>query len=250
MPSLILIQMDFLWLKRFCELSLLQHLAIIMDGNGRWATNLGKPRREGHKLGAIKVREITKACINKNIPYLTLYAFSTENWNRPRIEVDFIMHLLEKYIKVEKDNYLDNGVRFDYIGDISGFSKSLQNKINLLKEKTRCCNRLTQILALNYGSQDEISRTFIKLLDSGIQKNISKFEMKDLIESNLDTRGYPPVDVLIRTGGEYRLSNFLLWQLSYAELFFTKTLWPDFSEQELETILFDFKNRNRKFGKL
>lgn len=229
---------------------MLKHLAIIMDGNGRWATNSGKARKEGHKVGAKKVREITKFCLKSNIPYLTLYAFSTENWNRPKIEVDFLMRLLEKYIKDEEHTYINNEIKFDFIGDISGFSRSLQEKIFKLKEKTNHFTKLTQILALNYGSHDEISRTFIKLLNQNINKNITKQEIKDLIQSNLDTKDYPCVDVLVRTGGEYRLSNFLLWQISYAELFFTETLWPDFSNEELEDIIFDFNSRVRRFGSL
>lgn len=227
---------------------MLKHLAIIMDGNGRWATNSGRARKEGHKMGAKKVREITQFCLQLNIPYLTLYTFSTENWNRPKIEVDFLMRLLEKYIKDEERTYIDNEIKFDFIGDISGFSKSLQTKIYALRDKTAHFRKLTQILALNYGSRDELSRAFIKLLNQDISKNINKSDMTSLIQLNLDTKDYPCVDVLIRTGGEYRLSNFLLWQISYAELFFTDTLWPDFSEEELQNIIFDFNNRVRKFG--
>lgn len=230
----------------------IEHLAIIMDGNGRWAANNNKPRKEGHKAGALKVREITKFCTKLDIKYLTLYAFSTENWKRPKLEVDFLMKLLEKYLKDEEENYIKNNICFNFIGDISIFSQSLQSKLYKLKDKTKCNTNLTQVLALNYGSQDEISRAVVKICKQGTHlgidlEKLDKLQIKKLIEQNLDTN-MPPVDALIRTGGEYRLSNFLLWQVSYAELFFTPTLWPDFSLQELEDILQSFKLRQRRFG--
>ena len=220
----------------------LVHLAIIMDGNGRWAKRQGKERSFGHKEGAKKVREITKYAAKMGIKYLTLYAFSTENWNRPKAEVTVLMKLLSKYLHSEIPTLLENNIRFDVIGDISKFSASLQKEIAYAKEMTAHCTGLRQILAINYGAQDEILRAINKSLQAHSEITI------EILESNLDTAGIPAVDVLIRTGGDCRLSNFLLWQAAYAELFFSKTLWPDFSVGELETIVSEYKQTERRFG--
>ena len=220
----------------------LVHLAIIMDGNGRWAKRQGKERSFGHKEGAKKVREITKYAAKMGIKYLALYAFSTENWNRPKAEVTVLMKLLSKYLHSEIPTLLENNIRFDVIGDISKFSASLQKEIAYAKEMTAHCTGLRQILAINYGAQDEILRAINKSLQA--HNEITK----EILESNLDTSGIPAVDVLIRTGGDCRLSNFLLWQAAYAELFFSKTLWPDFSVGELETIVSEYKQTERRFG--
>lgn len=220
----------------------LVHLAIIMDGNGRWAKRQGKERSFGHKEGAKKVREITKYAAKMGIEYLTLYAFSTENWNRPKAEVAVLMKLLSKYLHSEIPTLLENNIRFDVIGDMSKFSPSLQKEIAYAKEMTAHCTGLRQILAINYGAHDEILRAINKSLQ--VNGEITK----EILESNLDTAGIPPVDVLIRTGGDCRLSNFLLWQAAYAELFFSKTLWPDFSVGELETIVSEYLQTERRFG--
>ena len=221
------------------------HVAIIMDGNGRWAKKQGKKRIEGHKVGAEVVREITTYCAkNEEIKYLTLYAFSTENWKRPKMEVDFLMNLLDKYLKQELDTYIKNGVKLEVIGDISKFSKKLQDRINYTKEKAKDASKLTQILALNYGSRDEITRAIKELCSNNeevTEENIAKH--LDTGKSNI-----PDVDLLIRTSGEIRISNFLLWQIAYAEMFFTPTLWPDFTEEELDKIIKEFKKRDRRFG--
>ncbi len=286
----------------------LNHLAIIMDGNGRWAKNRALPRTEGHKEGANAVREITKWCAKNHIQYLTLYAFSTENWLRPKKEVDFLMRLLEKYLKNEERTYSDNNIRFKAIGDISAFSPKLRDLIVALESKTAQNTALTQILALNYGAKDEAARAIMKMIDSrkahesatpslrdlatpnrGNQK-LNELSLRDLasvqswqfaefanevkqpstkkspkssadsqkskadilaeFESALDTANIPPVDLLIRTGGEMRLSNFLLYQCAYAELYFSKTLFPDFKVAELERIIADFKSRHRRFGEV
>ena len=219
-----------------------QHIAIIMDGNGRWAKEKGLNRTAGHEEGAKTVREITTHANNLGIKYLTLYAFSTENWSRPKLEVEFLMKLLERYLKNELPVYLENGVKFKAIGDLSKFSKSLQKVINETQEKTKNCKGLTQVLALNYGSRDEITRAVKKLVD--IKLEISQ----ENIGACLDTAGIPDVDMLIRTSGEIRISNYLLWQCAYAEMFFTKTYWPEFSKSELDDLLSDFKNRERRFG--
>jgi undecaprenyl diphosphate synthase len=220
------------------------HIAFIMDGNGRWATNQGLKRVEGHKKGAEVVRYITTHCVRLGVEFITMYAFSTENWNRPKIEVDFLMRLLEKYLKDELETYQKNNIKFKAIGDISKFNKKLQKTIETTQEKTKDNSGLTQILALNYGSQDEILRAIIRLNERNLEVT------KENFESCLDTYDVPAVDLMIRTSGEIRISNFLLWQCAYAELFFTDTLWPDFAENELDKIIEDFNNRTRKFGGL
>lgn len=222
----------------------LAHLAIIMDGNGRWAERQNKKRSAGHEQGAKNVRLITEYCAKIGIEYLTLYAFSTENWKRPKLEVEFLMKLLTKFLKKELDTLLKNNIRFDTIGDISKFSNKLQDAINHVKEQTKNCTGLTQILAINYGSRDEITRAVNKAIKKG--QKVDESEISNL----LDTSKFPDVDLLIRTGGDQRLSNFLLWQSAYAELFFTSTLWPDFSTGELETMLSKYRTTSRRFGAL
>lgn len=218
------------------------HIAIIMDGNGRWAKERGLNRTAGHEEGAKVVRNITSYCASLGVKYLTLYAFSTENWNRPKLEVEYLMKLLEKHLKKEIDVYLKNNIRFKAIGDLSRFSKSLQKSIKETEEKTATCTGLTQVLALNYGSKNEIIRAIKKLNE----KNLEITE--ENLDSCLDTAGFGDVDVLIRTSGEIRLSNYLLWQNAYAEMFFTQTYWPDFNEIELYDILVEFTKRERRFG--
>ena len=219
----------------------LRHIAIIMDGNGRWAQMQGKKRSFGHEEGAKVVREITSFCAtNEEIKRLTLYAFSTENWKRPRLEVEFLMQLLERYLKAELSTYLKNNIRFEAIGDLRAFSKSLQKTIASVEEQTTHCDRLVQSLALNYGAQDEMLRTMNKL------KHTKGEITAEMVQNTLDCK--EDVDLLIRTGGDKRLSNFLLWQSAYAELFFTDTLWPDFSQKELEKIIKKYKKVERRFG--
>ncbi len=219
-----------------------QHIAIIMDGNGRWAKSRGLNRTAGHEEGAKAVREITTHCSKIGVKYLTLYAFSTENWTRPKLEVEFLMKLLERWFKSELSIYLENNVRFRAIGDLSKFSKSLQKTIKNVEEKTAACTGLTQVLALNYGSRDELIRAFKKLQSDGLEIT------EENINASLDTATFGDVDLLIRTSGEVRLSNFLLWQCAYSEMFFTDTLWPDFDSTELDEIIDQFLNRERRFG--
>ena len=220
-----------------------KHIAIIMDGNGRWAELQGKKRVKGHEAGAKVVKAITTYCANnEDIERLTLYAFSTENWKRPGLEVEFLMKLLDNYLKNELQVYLANNVRFEPIGDIRAFSKSLQKTIQMVQEKTAHCDGLVQSLALNYGSQDEIIRTINKL------RNVEEEITTQMLSNALDCKHN--VDLLIRTGGDKRLSNFLLWQAAYAELFFIDTLWPDFNVKELEKIIKKFKKVERRFGGL
>jgi len=220
-----------------------RHIAIIMDGNGRWAEAQGKKRIKGHEAGAKVVKEITTYCSNNpDIERLTLYAFSTENWKRPRLEVEFLMKLLEKYLKKELSGYLENNVRFEPIGDLRAFSKSLQKTIEDVKEKTAHCDGLVQSLALNYGAHNEILRTINKI------KNCEEDITEQMLSNALDCKH--DVDLLVRTGGDKRLSNFLLWQVAYAELFFCDTLWPDFTTNELEKIIKKFNKVERRFGGL
>lgn len=211
----------------------IKHLAIIMDGNGRWAKAKNKERSFGHKEGAKNVRTITKHASTLGIKYLTLYAFSTENWNRPQAEVTILMKLLSEFLKTEISMLLEHNIRFEVIGDMSPFSSSLQKAIMKTKQATAHCTGMTQIIAINYGAHDEIIRAANKILMS----NPNTFIDISLLEKYLDTVTIPPVDLLIRTGGEYRLSNFLLWQVANAELHFTQTYWPDFSSDELENII-------------
>ncbi|DAB28437.1 MAG: di-trans,poly-cis-decaprenylcistransferase [Sulfurimonas sp. RIFOXYD12_FULL_33_39] len=220
-----------------------RHIAIIMDGNGRWAEQREKKRVKGHEAGAKVVREITEYCSrDKDIERLTLYAFSTENWKRPRLEVEFLMKLLQKYLESELDNYIQNNIRFEPIGDIRAFSKSLQTTLKNVKEKTAHCDGLVQSLALNYGAHDEILRAVNKI------KNCQNDITEAMLGNALDCKH--SVDLLIRTGGDHRLSNFLLWQAAYAELFFSDTLWPDFTTNELGKIIKDFTKIERRFGGL
>ena len=224
------------------EIIIPKHIAMIMDGNGRWAKERGLNRTAGHEEGAKTVRKITQYCSNIGVKYLTLYAFSTENWERPKLEVEILMKLLERYLKNELNIYLENNIRFKAIGDLTRFSKSLQKTINETEEKTSNCSGLTQVLALNYGSKNEIVRAVKKLNEQNLEVS------EENIESCLDTAGFGDVDLLIRTSGEVRLSNYLLWQNAYAEMFFTQTYWPDFNETELDDILSDFSKRERRFG--
>jgi len=220
-----------------------RHIAIIMDGNGRWATERGLKRVKGHERGAEVVRTLTTyASRHPEIEVLTLYAFSTENWRRPKMEVDFLMRLLQRYLEKETPTYIKNETRFETIGDLSRFSPALREQIEKTKAATRHGRKLTQVLALNYGSQDEIARAARQLCEKGETIDIER------LEQSIESARFGPVDILLRTGGEQRLSNFLLWQSAYAELFFTPTLWPDFTPDELETIIEAFKRRQRRFG--
>ena len=224
------------------NMNALNHLAIIMDGNGRWAKNRTLVRTDGHKKGADTVENIAIYCAKNGIKNLTLYAFSTENWKRPKSEVDFLLNLLLKFIKLKENLFLENSIRFHTIGDLSPFNTQLKNAIANLKDKTKDNSRLNLILAINYGSQNEIVRAVNSALANGV-----KIDEKS-ISSHLDSADFGDVDLMIRTGGEHRLSNFLLWQSSYAELVFTPTLWPDFDTKELDEMISKFKITHRKFG--
>jgi len=214
-----------------------------MDGNGRWAKNRGLNRTKGHEKGAEVVREITTYCAkHPTIETVTFYAFSTENWKRPKYEVEFLMKMLERYLKNELSTYQTQGICFHPVGELSHFSKSLQKRILETKELTKTNRKLTQVLALNYGGRAEITSAVNKLLSEG-KKSVTE----DDISLALQTP-YNDIDLLIRTSGEERISNFLLWQISYSELYFTPTLWPDFTAKELDEIIENYRQRNRRFG--
>ena len=221
----------------------LKHLAIIMDGNGRWAKERGLTRVKGHEAGAEIIRHISTYCANDpEIETVTFYAFSTENWKRPKLEVDFLMKLLKKYLEQELEEYQKNGIRFQMIGDISGFSKSLQKCIRNTEEATKSNTRLTQILALNYGGRQELTMAVNHLIVAG-KSSVSEADISEALQTP-----YSDIDLLIRTSGEERISNFLLWQLSYSEISFSPVLWPDFTTEHLEAMIDNYKNRHRRFG--
>jgi len=223
--------------------NLARHIAIIMDGNGRWATQRGFNRTKGHERGAEVVRDITAFCArDPQITRLTLYAFSTENWKRPRLEVEFLMKMLERYLISELPTYLESNIRFEPLGDLERFSAALRGVIDRVRAETAHCDGLIQSLALNYGARDEIVRAARRLAAAG--DAIDEESLSRSLDAPCD------VDLLIRTGGDQRLSNFMLWQAAYAELFFTDTLWPDFTAAELGEIITQFTTVERRFGGL
>ena len=222
----------------------IKHVAIIMDGNGRWGLKNKNSRNLVHKSGLVTVEKIIKSSIKNKIKYLTLYAFSTENWKRPKIEIRFLLNLLETFLKEKVDDLHKNGIKLKIIGDIKKFPKKIQSNINFVQKKTFDNKNLELILALNYGSKNEIVNAI-----NSIKHNKSKISQK-LIDNHLYTKGIPNPDLLIRTGNTNRLSNFLLWQLSYSEIFFVKKMWPDFNEKDYKKILEKFKKIKRNFGNI
>ena len=228
-----------------------QHLAIILDGNGRWARKRGLPRTAGHQEGAMNVREITKLCANIGIKALTVYAFSTENWKRPDEEVKFLMKLPIRFFDEFAPELVENNIRLNVIGNIDELPKDLQQKILEITDLTKDNTKMTLTIALNYGSQDEIKQA-IKSIATDVKNG--DLEVEDInetvIENYLMTSDLPPLDLMIRTSGELRISNYLLWQLAYAELYFTSIAWPDFKEEQLYEALLDYQKRNRRFGSL
>ena len=221
----------------------LNHVAIIMDGNGRWGLKYKNSRNSGHKAGLVVVEKIIKECIKNNIKFLTLYAFSTENWKRPKKEINYLFSLLENFL-TKKIGYLHKqNIKLKIIGKKS-FSKKLNNLLNNSEKKTFDNNKLQLNLALNYGSKLEILSAFRK-----IKKNKKKLNIKN-IEKNLYTTNIPDPEILIRTGNTMRLSNFLLWQVAYSEIFFVKKLWPSFNEKDFKKIISKFKKIKRNFGKI
>ena len=227
-----------------------RHLAVIMDGNGRWAKKQGLFRSIGHENGTKAVREIVEACAELPIPYLTLYAFSTENWNRPKLEVDTLMRLLVSSLKKEIKTLTKNDIKLNAIGNLDALPKKAHNELLDVIDKTKSNSRMTLTLALSYGSREEIIKT-IKEISLKVKNNLISPSNIDesVINNHLYTRDLPEVDLLIRTSGELRISNFLLWQIAYAELYFTETLWPDYRKDHLFEALLNYQNRERRFGK-
>lgn len=228
-----------------------QHIAIIMDGNGRWAKQKGMPRVLGHRSGVKSVREVTEAAAQIGVKYLTLYAFSTENWNRPPAEVTALMTLLVETIKGEIRDLNKNGVRLTAIGDIDALPKATLNTLREGIEQTKNNKRVTLVLALNYSAKWEILRATRRLAEKVKAGEILPAEINEAsFETELSTYGMPDPELLIRTSGEARLSNFLLWQVAYAELYFTPVFWPDFGQQELFKAILSYQNRERRFGQI
>ncbi|MDY6799929.1 MAG: isoprenyl transferase [Bacteroidota bacterium] len=228
-----------------------KHIAIIMDGNGRWAQKKGNSRIFGHKNGVKAVKETVEGAGELGVEYLTLYAFSTENWKRPKQEVDALMSLLVATINSETDTLIKNNVRLLTIGDIDDLPKDVSRNLHELKEKTAKNTGLSLILALNYSAQCEILNAVKNILAQTHKQTINIEEIGiDFFEQYLYTRGIPDPDLLIRTSGEYRISNFLLWQIAYTELYFTDVLWPDFRKDDLYHAILDYQKRERRFGKI
>ncbi len=226
-----------------------KHIGIIMDGNGRWAKRQGLPRTAGHKQGAKTLETITRCCGEIGVEVVTAYAFSTENWCRPQDEVDALMELLYDYLSQAEKRFKENDVRLIISGDTSKFSEKLQQAMKSAMDITRDGKAITLNLALNYGGRDEIVRA-VKNLYSDIEDGALKREdiCENVFSKYLDTKNLPEVDMIIRPSGEYRLSNFLLWQSAYAEFWYSNICWPDFKKEDLESAIIDFQNRNRRFG--
>jgi undecaprenyl diphosphate synthase len=227
-----------------------KHLAIIMDGNGRWAKQQGLLRVMGHENGTKSVRQVVEASAKLGIQNLTLYAFSTENWNRPKFEVDTLMNLLIKSLKKELPTLLENNIKLNTIGNFDKLPNNAQSELLEVLNKTKENNRMTLTLALSYGSREELISA-VKAISDKVKNNIISTETIDesIINQHLYTHNLPEVDLLIRTSGEHRISNFLLWQIAYAELYFTDVLWPDFTENHLYEAIISYQKRERRFGK-
>lgn len=221
------------------------HIGIIMDGNGRWAKNRKLPRTAGHKEGLTSAKKIVAAAAKLGIKYITLYTFSTENWKRAQEEVGYLMGLIKGHLRAEFEFYKKNGIRIEHIGDLNGLSPDIRDEILKAKDDTASFTGTTCVLAINYGSKDEIVRGIKKIIDSKVS---SEEITTELVSKSLDVKELPDVDLMIRTGGEKRLSNFLLWQCAYSEFVFSDTLWPDYNEEEFFSAIEQFQKRNRRFG--
>lgn len=226
-----------------------RHIAIIMDGNGRWARSQGSDRSVGHEAGVDAVRTVIETAASLHIPYLTLYTFSTENWNRPQLEVDLLLQLIVTAIEREKQNLIDQNVRLTAIGDIDRLPEHSRRSLEGCMEATAKCTGLTVILALSYSSRWEITEAVRRIAGQVHRGELSPDDITEsTIAGALATAGIPDPDLLIRTGGDYRISNFLLWQIAYSELYFTPQYWPDFNERSLYEAIADFQKRERRFG--
>ena len=236
--------------KEIDKYNLPKHLAIIMDGNGRWAKNQGMLRVFGHEKGTKSVKQTVENCARLGIDFLTLYAFSTENWNRPKIEVDTLMKLLVSSLKKELKTLQSNNIKLNAIGNLDNLPTGVRKELIEVIEKTKANTRMTLTLALSYGARDEIINA-VKIISEKVKNNIISIDAieESIINQHLYTQNMPDVDLVIRTSGEHRISNFLLWQIAYAEFYFTDVLWPDFNEDELYKALLSYQKRERRFGK-
>lgn len=237
-------------IKNIVSKTNLQHIAIIMDGNRRWAKKKMLPSAAGHKKGVEALRATLKACAKFGIKYLTVYAFSTENWNRPKEEVDFLMSLLAKTIASEVPEFIEKDIKLTFIGDRTSLSKDITDVLEFGENKTADCKTLNLQIAFNYGARMELTNA-VKNICALVQNSKINIENIDenLISQNLYTSNIPDPDLLIRTGGEKRISNYLLWQCAYTELYVTDIFWPEFDEQALSDSILEFASRNRRFGK-
>lgn len=228
-----------------------QHIAIILDGNGRWAKSKGMPRNYGHAQGSKNVEKICETAYKMGVKYLTVYAFSTENWNRPQSEVDTLMNLLRNYMKTCLKTAEKNRMRVRVLGDITRLDPDIQKRILELEEASKNNDGLNFQIAINYGSRDEMVRAMKKMMKDCEEGKLAVDDIsEEKFETYLDTHGIPDPDLLIRTSGELRLSNYLLWQLAYTEFYFTDVLWPDFSKEELEKAIMKYNSRDRRYGKI
>jgi undecaprenyl diphosphate synthase len=223
------------------------HVALIMDGNGRWAAKRGMPRLAGHQAGTENLRRIIRACVEFGVKYLTIYAFSTENWGRPKEEVDGLLHILEEVIDRELAELHEEGVQLRHIGHLEALSPDLQAKVLKAVELTKNNDRLVLSLAFNYGGRDEIVCAIREIIQEGIP---AEAITQEVVSQHLFTAGTPDPDLIIRTSGEMRVSNFLIWQGAYAELYVTSTYWPDFGRDELHEALLDYSRRDRRYGRI
>jgi undecaprenyl diphosphate synthase len=230
-------------------MSLPKHVAIIMDGNGRWAQLRGRPRTYGHIKGARVAKKVISACAEKGIENLTLYAFSSENWLRPQTEVLFLMNLLHRYLKRETQNLIRQNIKFQVIGDRSKLPKEVLKVIDYATEKTSQNTGMNLIFAISYGSRQEIAEAMRKLAAQVEAGELKSAEIDEsMVHSALSTAAWPDPELIIRTSGEHRLSNFLMWQAAYSEFYFCETLWPDFSIEDLDIALLNYLKRERRFG--
>lgn len=228
-----------------------EHVAIIMDGNGRWAKKMGKLRTIGHQGGVKTVKEIVEAAAELGVKYLTLYAFSTENWNRPQYEVNALMKILVSTIAKETKTLVKNNISLQAIGDLESLPGNCHKELKEAIELTKNNTRMTLVLALSYSSKWEITQAVKEIVKNVKSGKIDEGDVDEtLINSHLCTANYPDPELLIRTSGEYRISNFLLWQIAYAELYFTDKLWPDFTKEDLYQAIVDYQKRERRFGKI
>ena len=236
--------------SKLLKSNLPSHIAIIMDGNGRWAQKIDRKRTFGHKKGVSSVKDCISGAINLGIKNLTLYVFSTENWNRPALEINALMNLLVSSLKKETDSLIKNDIKLTAIGDLDSLTNGTREKLNEVINRTLENKKLNLNLAISYGSKQELVNA-VKIISNKVKNNIISHEKIDenIINEHLYTRNLPSVDLLIRTGGESRVSNFLLWQIAYAELYFTETLWPDFNKEDLFEAILNYQNRERRFGK-